>query len=79
MEIYPENPNGEPITYFEFENGVPGWGYVVVVARDGSNPRYVKERVLGGDHDGTRQQWIDNDQLIYGVENEAFNHRKHKG
>ncbi len=65
MDICPESPNAEKIAYFEFEDKVPGWGRVVVARRDGSNPIYVSERIKGHDHDGARQQWIDDDQLIY--------------
>lgn len=65
MDICPESPNAEKIAYFEFEDSVPGWGRVVVANLDGSNPSYVSERIKGHDHDGARQQWIDDDQLIY--------------
>ena len=65
MDICPASPNAEKIAYFEFEDKVPGWGRVVVARRDGSNPIYVSERIKGHDHDGARQQWIDDDQLIY--------------
>jgi len=72
MDICPESPDEKHITYFEFEDNFPGWGRVVVANQDGSNPRYVSERVEGGDHDGTRQQWLDNDHLIFGIEDEAW-------
>lgn len=72
MDICPESPDAKRITYFEFEDKVPGWGRVVVANRDGGDARYVSERVLGGDHDGTRQQWLDNDHLIFGIEDEAW-------
>lgn len=65
MDICPESPDAEKIAYFEFEDKVPGWGRVVIANRDGSNPKYVSERIKGHDHDGARQQWIDDDQLIY--------------
>jgi hypothetical protein len=72
MDICPESPDATRITYFEFEDKVPGWGRVVVANRDGSEPHYVSERVRGGDHDGTRQQWLDNDHLLYGIEDEEW-------
>ncbi len=72
MDICPESPDATHVTYFEFENEVPGWGRVVVANRDGSDPRYVSGQVRGGDHDGTRQQWLDNDHLIFGIEDEAW-------
>ncbi len=72
MDICPESPDAKRITYFEFENKVPGWGRVVVANRDGSDPYYVSDRVKGGDHDGTRQQWLDNDHLLYGIEDEEW-------
>ena len=72
MDICPESPDATRIAYFEFEDKVSGWGRVVVAKRDGSEPRYVSERVRGGDHDGTRQQWLDNDHLLYGIEDEEW-------
>jgi len=70
MDICPESPDGTKITYFEFEDKVPGWGWVVVANRDGSDPQYISDRIKGHDHDGARQQWIDNDRVIYGIEDE---------
>ncbi|MCB1121940.1 MAG: hypothetical protein KJT03_10350, partial [Verrucomicrobiae bacterium] len=72
MDICPESPNGDLITYFEFEDKIPGWGRVAVANRDGSDVRYVSDRVRGGDHDATRQQWIDDEHLIYGIEDEEW-------
>ncbi len=70
MDICPESPDGKHITYFEFEDKIPGWGHVIVVDRNSGESRYVSDRVLGHSHDGTRQQWLDNDHLIFGVEDE---------
>ena len=70
MDICPESPDGTKITYFEFEDKVPGWGRVVIANRDGSDPKYISERIKGHDHDGARQQWIDNERVIYGIEDE---------
>ncbi len=70
MDICPESPDGSKITYFEFEDKVPGWGRVVVANRDGSNPKYISPRIKGHDHDGARQQWRDNEHVIYGIEDE---------
>ncbi len=67
IDICPESPDGSKIAYFEFENNVPGWGYVVVANRDGSEPKRISERIKGHDHDGARQQWIDNGRIIYGI------------
>ncbi len=72
MDICPESPDGTQITYFEFEDKVPGWGRVVVANRDGSEPKYISERIKGHDHDGARQQWIDNERVIYGIEDEEW-------
>jgi len=72
IDICPESPDGSKITYFEFEGKVPGWGRVVVASRDGSNPKYISGRIKGHDHDGARQQWKDNEHVIYGVEDEEF-------
>lgn len=72
MDICPESPDAKNITYFEFEDTVPGWGRVVVANRDGSEPRYISGRIRGGDHDGTRQQWLDNDHVLFGIEDEAW-------
>lgn len=70
MDICPESPDGTKITYFEFEDKVPGTGRVVIANRDGSDPKYISERIKGHDHDGARQQWMDNDRVIYGIEDE---------
>lgn len=70
MDICPESPNGKRILYFEFEDRVPGWGRVVVANRDGSEARYISDRIKGHSHDGARQQWIDDQRVIYGIENQ---------
>jgi len=72
IDICPESPDGSKITYFAFEGKVPGWGRVMVASRDGSNPKYISGRIKGHDYDGTRQQWKDNEHVIYGIEDEDF-------
>ena len=71
MDICPESPDRKHLTYFEFEDKIPGWGHVTVVIRESGESRYISDRVLGHSHDGTRQQWLDSEHIIFGVENEA--------
>jgi len=72
MDICPESPNGKLITYFEFEDATKKWGRVAVAKRNGSDVRYVTARIKGHDHDGARQQWLDDSHIAYGIEDSEY-------
>ncbi len=70
IDICPESPDGKRVVYFEFEDASKKWGRVVVANRDGSEAKYVTERIRGHEHDGARQQWLDDARVLYGLEDE---------
>jgi hypothetical protein len=68
-DVCAESPDRRHVVFFEFEDDVPGYGYVTVAERDGSTPRRVSERLHAVTHEGVRQQWLDSNTVAYSQPN----------
>jgi len=65
FDLCPESPDGSRVVYFEYIEGPPGRGRVVVASRDGSAPVVVGEAKHGNAHVGAMQQWLDDETVAY--------------
>jgi len=65
FDLPPESPDGAWVVYFEFTDGVPGPGDLVLVRPDGSERRVILEGRSGNAHSALTQQWVDANRLAF--------------
>lgn len=72
FDLCPESPDGKRVTYFQFMEGPPGQGQVMVadLESEGGRLRPVRHQPIGepcrgGGHEGVEQQWVDKDTVAY--------------
>ncbi len=64
-DVCPESPDGTRLTWFEFEDEVPGPGHPVVADRNGQTRRAIDARVNGIGHVGGFSTFFSNTHLAW--------------
>jgi hypothetical protein len=66
FDLCPESPDGKHVTYFAFDDEIPGSGRVHVTETSGANDRAVGPTMYAGAHAAARQQWASTTEIAYG-------------
>ncbi len=65
FDLCPESPDGTKVIYFQYDNGAPGEGRIVICSADGKKPVNVPFTCYGNSHNVAAQQWINNDKVVF--------------